>query len=72
MKNFSNNYVENNTKDKSSKIKGESYFSAYKNNILIQKCKNKKDIYFATNYYIDTDNLRNTYKIKNRGIDIFV
>ena len=54
-----------------SKIKEGGYYSAYKNNILIQKYQDKKNIYFATNYYIDTDNLRNTYNIKNRGVDIF-
>ena len=53
-----------------SKIKQEGYYSAYKNNILIQKYEDKKNIYFATNYYINTDNLRNTYNIKNRGVDI--
>ena len=51
-----------------SKIKEEGYYSAYKNNILIQKYEDKKNIYFATNYYINTDNLRNTYNIKNRRV----
>ena len=54
-----------------SKIKEEGYYSAYKNNILIQKYQDIKNIYFPTNYYIDTDNLWNTYNIKNRGVDIF-
>ena len=40
-----------------SKIKEEGYYSAYKNNILIQKYQDIKNIYFPTNYYIDTDNL---------------
>ena len=63
--------LKNNAKDMPLKIKEEGYYSAYKNNILIQKYKDKKNIYFATKYYINTDNLRNTYNIKNRGVDIF-
>ena len=39
--------------------------------ILIQKYEDEKNIYFATNYYIDIDKLRNIYNIKDRGVDIF-
>lgn len=71
MRYLNTTVLKNNAKDMPSKIKEDGYYSAYKNNILIQKYEDKKNIYFATNYYINTDNLRNTYNIKNRGVDIF-
>ena len=67
---FKYNFLRNNSKGIPSKIKEEGYYSAYKNNILIQKYEDKNNIYFETNYYISTDNLRNT-NIKNRVIDTF-
>ena len=33
--------------------------------------KIKKKIFFATNYKIDKEDLKNTYNIKNRGVDVF-
>ena len=44
---------------------------AYKDGILIQKYEGSKTIYFATNYEIDKEELRNIYNIKNRGVDTF-
>jgi len=53
------------------KIKTEGYDKAYCDEIIIQKYEGKKTIYFATNYKIDIEELRNIYNIKNRGVDIF-
>ena len=60
-----------NSKDLPPKIKMEGYDRAYSDSILIQKYEGKKTIYFATNYKIDKEELRNIYNIKNRGVDIF-
>jgi len=60
-----------NSKDLPSKIKLEGYDKAYNDEILIQKYEGKKTIYFATNYKIDIEELRNIYNIKNRGVDTF-
>ena len=60
-----------NSKDLPQKIKLEGYDKAYNDQILIQKYEGKKTIYFATNYKIDKEELRNIYNIKNRGVDTF-
>ena len=54
-----------------SKIKEKDYFSSYKDNILIQKYEDKKNIYFARNYLISKDSLRENYNITNREVDAF-
>ena len=54
-----------------SKFKLEGYDNAYKDKILIQKYEDKKNLFFATNYKIDKEDLKNTYNIKNRGVDVF-
>ena len=36
-----------------------------------QKYEDKKKIFFAINYKIDKEDLKNTYNIKNRGIYVF-
>ena len=59
------------SKDLPPKIKTEGYDKAYCDEIIIQKYEGKKTIYFATNYKIDIEELRNIYNIKNRGVDIF-
>ena len=53
------------------KIKSEGYNKAYNQDLLIQKYEGKKTIYFATNYKIDIEELRNIYNIKNRAVDTF-
>ena len=60
-----------NSKDLPPKLKLEGYEKAFSDNILIQKYEGKKKIYFATNYKIDKEELRNIYNIKNRGVDTF-
>ena len=35
------------------------------------RIKNKKAIYFATNYSIEKEDLKNLYNLKNRGVDVF-
>ena len=39
------------------------------NNLLIHKYKDKKTIYFATNYEDTTSKIRNIYNFENRGVD---
>ena len=39
--------------------------------LFFQKYEGKKTIFFATNYKIDKEELRNTYNIKGRAVDIF-
>ena len=63
--------LRSNAKDLPSKIKLEGYDNAYKDKILLQKYEDKKKIFFATNYKIDKEDLKNTYNIKNRGVDVF-
>ena len=63
--------LRSNAKDLPSKIKLEGYDNAYKDKILIQKYEDKKKIFFATNYKIDKEDLKNTYNITNRGVDVF-
>lgn len=46
-----------------SKIKKDGYENAYKNNILIQKYHDKKDILFLL--------MKDLYNIKNNGVDAF-
>ena len=53
------------------KIKLPGYDNAYKNEILIQKYEDKTTIYFATNYSIEKEDLKNLYNLKNRGVDVF-
>ena len=60
-----------NSKELPTKIKKEGYDKALNEEILIQKYEGKKTIYFATNYKIDIEELRNIYNIKNRGVDTF-
>jgi len=60
-----------NSKDLPPKLKLEGYEKAFSDNILIQKYEGKKKIYFATNYNINMEELRNIYNIKNRGVDTF-
>ena len=59
-----------NSKELPPKLK-EGADKAYKDGILIQKYEGSKTIYFATNYEIDKEELRNIYNIKNRGVDTF-
>ena len=47
------------------------YDNSLKNEILIQKYEDKKTIYFATNYSIEKEDLKNLYNLKNRGDDVF-
>ena len=60
-----------NSKELPSKIKLEGYDKTYNDEILIQKYEGKKTIYFAINYKIDKEELRNIYNVKNRGVDTF-
>ena len=60
-----------NSKELPPKIKLEGYDKTYNDEILIQKYEGKKTIYFAINYKIDKEELRNIYNIKNRGVDTF-
>ena len=55
--------LRSNSKELPSKIKLEGYDKAYNDEILIQKYEGKKTIYFATNYKIDIEELRNIYTI---------
>lgn len=55
--------IRGNAKDLPSKIKKDGYENAYKNNILIQKFHDKKDILFLSNYKISVDKLKNLYII---------
>ena len=59
------------SKELPEKIKKEGYDKAYSENILIQKYEGRKTIYFATNYKINIEELRNIYNIKNRAVDTF-
>ena len=59
------------SKELPAKIKTEGYNKAYNEELLIQKYEGKKTIYFATNYKIDIEELRNIYNIKNRAVDTF-
>ena len=59
------------SKELPEKIKKEGYDKAYNENILIQKYEGRKTIYFATNYKINIEELRNIYNIKNRAVDTF-
>ena len=59
------------SKELPAKIKTEGYNKAYNEDLLIQKYEGKKTIYFATNYKIDIEELRNIYNIKNRAVDTF-
>ena len=61
----------NNAKDLPSKIKEEGYNNAYKDNVLIQKYQDKKAILFGSNYKILSDDIKNIYNVKNRGVDVF-
>ena len=61
----------NNAKDLPSKIKEEGYNKAYKDNVLIQKYQDKKTILFGSNYKILSDDIKNIYNVKNRGVDVF-
>ena len=61
----------NNEKDLPSKIKEEGYNNAYKDNVLIQKHQDKKAILFGSNYKILSDDIKNIYNVKNRGVDVF-
>ena len=54
-----------------SKIKLPGYDNAYKNEILIQKYEDKKTIYFATNYSIEKEDLKNLYNLKNRRVNVY-
>ena len=47
------------SKESTEKIKKEEYDKAYNENILIQKYEGRKTIYFATNYKINFEELRN-------------
>ena len=59
------------SKELPSKIKTKEYDKAYQDEILIQKYEGKKTIFFATNYNIDKEELRNLYNIKSRAVDTF-
>ena len=63
--------LRSNSKGLPSKIKLPGYDNAHKNEILIQKYEDKKTIYFATNYSIEKEDLKNLYNLKNRGVDVF-
>ena len=63
--------LRNNSKGLPQKIKLPCYDNAHKNEILIQKYEDKKTIYFATNYSIEKEDLKNLYNLKNRGVDVF-
>ena len=60
-----------NVKGLPSKIKEDNNFSAYKNEIYIQKYIDKKTILFGTNYKMNIKDLKDKYNEKNRGIDVF-
>ena len=59
------------SKELPSKIKTKEYDKAYQDEVLIQKYEGKKTIFFATNYQIDKEELRNIYNIKSRAVDTF-
>ena len=54
-----------------SKIKNVSKANAYKDDILIQKFKDKKTLLFGTNYNIKVNDLKENYNSFNRGVDVF-
>ena len=60
--------LRSNSKGLPSKIKLPGYDNAHKNEILIQKYEDKKIIYFATNYSIEKEDLKNLYNLKNREL----
>ena len=45
--------------------------NAYKDEILIQKFKDKKTILFGTNYNIKVNDLKENYNKFNGGVDVF-
>ena len=55
----------------SSKIKNESKANSYKDEILIQKFKDKKTLLFGTNYNIKVNDLKENYNKFNSGVDVF-
>ena len=55
-----------------SKIKNDSKVNAYKDEILIQKFKDKKTILFGTNYNIKVNDLKENYNKFNLGVDVLV
>lgn len=55
-----------------SKIKNDSKVNAYKDEIIIQKFKNKKAILFGTNYNIKVNDLKENYNKFNLGVGVFI
>jgi hypothetical protein len=63
--------IRGNAKDLPSKIKKDEYKNAYKNNILIKKYHDKKDILFLPIYRISVDKLEDLYILKNLDVYVF-